>query len=80
MEEKTIEKKEDKVIELKGKVCNCDQLYVRTAPNSKSTYKCIIKKDDVVTVNEKKSTSEWFKVCTKEGVEGFCMKKYITKE
>lgn len=25
-----------------------------------------------------KSTEEWFSVCNTSGIEGFCMKKYIT--
>lgn len=61
-----------------GKVTDCGQLNVRRAPSMNATVMCTIDRDAEVTVDEGKSTAEWYRVCTAAGVNGFCMKKYIT--
>ena len=49
-----------------GRVDNCARLNVRKEPNIKS---------EIVEVA---STEEFYRVKTSDGVEGFCMKDYIT--
>lgn len=70
------EKKEEKI--LKGKVINCARLNVRKKPDIEGTVKCIINNNDIVRIYEDKSTDEWCRVSTKDGVYGYCMKKYIS--
>lgn len=64
-----------------GVVTNCSKLNIRTKPTK------ITKKPNVVRevpsgtqliVDLDKSTGDWYKVCTADGVEGFCMKMYVT--
>lgn len=55
---------------------NCEQLYVRSAPTTNSEPLDIIKRDAVVTIVE--DAGEFYNVCTETGLDGFCMKKFIT--
>lgn len=61
-----------------GKVTDCDKLNVRRAPSLNATVVCQIARNADVTIDEDKSNAEWYSVCTEAGVNGFCMKKYIT--
>ena len=63
---------------IKGVVTGCYKLNVRRAPSANATVICEIPRDAVVIINEKKSKGEWYSVCTEAGIEGFCMKKYIS--
>ena len=61
-----------------GRVADCVKLNVRRAPSVKATVVCVIDRDAEVIIDEGKSNAEWYSVCTTAGVNGFCMKKYIT--
>lgn len=69
------EKKEEKSVF--GRVNNCTKLNVRKRPNSKAEVICVIPVDSIVEII-KGSTSEFYKVHTESGIEGFCMKDFIT--
>ena len=56
----------------------CEQLYVRSEPTANAEPLGIIKRDDIVTIYEDESTEEFYNVCTESGLDGFCMKKFIT--
>ena len=62
-----------------GEVTNCKKLNVRTAPTLKATSKMIVNENDIVEIIESESTDEWFRVCTENGVKGYCMRRYITR-
>lgn len=66
------------VTELIGFVDGCDQLYVREEGNKNSEYITIIKRSDEVVIDLENSTEYFYKVKTSEGVEGYCMKQFIT--
>lgn len=61
-----------------GVVDNCDKLNVRRNPTLSATPLAVINKGDEVQIDAANSTDEWYKVCTANGVEGYCMKKFIT--
>lgn len=61
-----------------GTVTDCVRLNVRRTASLKATIVCEIPRGATVTINERKSTDEWYSVRTAEGDRGFCMKKYIT--
>ena len=69
--------KEPKIVY--GEVTNCKKLNVRTAPTLKATSKMIVNENDIVEIIESESTDEWFRVCTENGVKGYCMRRYITR-
>ena len=69
-----------KAAEVFGKIIDCKKLRVRSEGNSNAEVICDIAEGTLVMVDEEESTNEFYKVCTENGIEGFCMKKYITLE
>lgn len=67
----------EEVTPIKGVVVNCQKLRVRKAASSEAGVLCEIAVDAEVVIDEKKSTNEFYKVCTEAGVEGYCMKQFI---
>lgn len=61
-----------------GVVDGCDQLYVRAEASADSEPLGIIKRDTNVRIYESESTEDFYSVCTESGLEGFCMKKFIS--
>lgn len=61
-----------------GIVTDCTRLNVRKLPNVKAEVLCTVNTSDNLEINEKKSTNVFYKVTTSNGVEGYCMKKYVT--
>lgn len=59
-------------------VCDCQMLNVREKPSKTSTVVGLINCGDEVEVDKEKSTEDFYKVCTSTGVEGFCMKQFIS--
>lgn len=63
---------------VKGVVIGCEVLNVREKPDKVSgTPITTIPKGATVTIDESKSTDDFYKVTTKDDVAGFCMKSFI---
>lgn len=62
-----------------GVVSNCEMLNIRNAPSINSKVATIVNKDTQLTLHEECKSGEWTKVTTPDGVEGYCMSKYISK-
>ena len=60
-----------------GVVTDCLKLNIRKEPNKNSDPVCVIDALSELVIDLKASTFNWFKVETKDGVEGFCMKKFV---
>lgn len=60
-----------------GTVVDCTSLNVREKPSVTADVVCTITNGVTVEVDETESTTEFYKICTEIGEEGFCMKKYI---
>lgn len=60
-----------------GKVAGCKNLNVRKDPSSEADVLGTIPADSEVMIDESESTSDFYKVYTESGTEGFCMKQYI---
>lgn len=69
---------EEVVTTAMGVVAGCSKLNVRKNPNPVAQPLCVIAEGTEVMVDFSESTNDWYKVYTKEGVEGFCMKSYIS--
>lgn len=69
---------ESSVVVPVGVVSNCQRLNVRMYPRTESKVLCVIDCDAKVTIDTESSTDTFYKVSTVDGIEGFCMKKYIT--
>ena len=72
----------DEIVEetesLIGVVSGCAKLNIRKEPNITSEPVCIVPEKSVLLIDQDLSTEEWYKVYTEAGMEGFCMKKYVT--
>lgn len=71
-----VETEEPKYFE--GVVANCSKLNVRTNPKTDAKVECVIPEGTVVVIFPDKSNDEWVNVVTEAGVEGYCMKKFIS--
>lgn len=65
---------------LTGKVVGCTCLNMRNANNIDAKIVAVIGAGSIVTINESKSTPDWYYVTNEDGVEGFCMKPYIVEK
>ena len=70
--------KVEEAVQTVGFVDNCECLRVRKESNVDSEELCIINKLSEVVIDLDNSTDYFYKVTTSEGVEGYCMKKFIT--
>ena len=62
---------------VKGVVADCKKLRLRKEPNLESEVLVLLNNGDSVTVDLDKSTEEWIKVSTENGIDGYCMRKFI---
>lgn len=60
-----------------GVVLNCPKLNIRKEPNTNADVVFVADNSTELVIDEFTSTEDWFSVCTDNGIEGFCMKKYI---
>ena len=72
------------VVEVKrpmiGVVVECSSLNIRSKTSINSEIIATVKAGTELLINEDESVSEWYKVCTEAGIEGFCMRKYVSVE
>lgn len=61
-----------------GIVTDCFSLNVREKPNKNAAIISELKVSSEVMIDEEGSTRDFYKICTATGIEGFCMKKFIT--
>jgi uncharacterized protein YgiM (DUF1202 family) len=75
----TVAEEQDTKMDIIGVVTNCQRLNVRSAPSSDADIICSIPANTVVTItDDSEEIHPFYKVCTAFGVEGFCIKLYIT--
>lgn len=76
--EEIIEESVPEPMLVEGIVVDCSSLYVRSEPTVDSEPLGTIKCDTNVRIYESESTDDFYSVCTETGLEGFCMKKFIS--
>lgn len=64
--------------EIAGIVTNCVRLNVRKEPYFDADILCTIDVSTNLIIDEEESTDEFYKICTSAGIEGYCVKTYIT--
>lgn len=68
-----------KVVEPKeAVVTDCLKLNVRKDPSTSSEVICEVNASTHLMVYEAESTEEFYRICTSAGIEGYCMKKFVT--
>ena len=63
--------------EVIGKISGFEKLYVRKEASKDSEPVGIITSETVLTIDEENSTEDFYKVTTNEGLEGYCVKKFV---
>ena len=61
-----------------GVVSDCKQLNIRKEPSIDADKICVVSAGALLVIEPDKSTDEWYKIYTEAGIEGFCMKKFVT--
>ena len=61
-----------------GHVVGCTRLNVRKTPNIRANVMCEIECGSEVEIDDNDSTLDFYKILTASGVEGYCVKKYIS--
>ena len=61
-----------------GIVSGCAKLNIRNAPSLNGNVICTVNENTKLMLILEESTAEWYKVCNSAGLNGFCMKKYVT--
>ena len=61
-----------------GFVTGCVKLNVREKPETNSDVICIIKLGDKIIIDNNYYNKDYYKVYTVSGIEGYCVKKYIS--
>ena len=74
----TEEVKETKPEPKIGIVTDCIKLNVRKNPNPNAEIICEVSAATDLMIDEEQSTDIFYKVFTAAGVEGYCMKKFVT--
>lgn len=69
---------EEKAAVYIGKVRDCDKLNVREEPTINAKVLCKLDKTSEVEIDKTNSTKEFYKIRTTSGVNGYCMKKYLS--
>lgn len=61
-----------------GVVSGCAKLNIRKSPSPNGNVICTVNENTKLMIILEESTAEWYKVCNSAGLNGFCMKKYVT--
>lgn len=63
---------------ISGKVAYCKSLNIKRKPISSSDIVCVLNTGSKLDVDIGRSTNEWFKVVTESGIEGYCMRSFVS--
>ena len=63
---------------LVGYVSGCTKLNIREEAYPGAKVLCIVPEKAVLLIDASESTTEWYKIYTESGMEGYCMKKFVT--
>lgn len=61
-----------------GTVMDCSSLNIRAKSNINSEIIATVKAGTELLIDKDESVNDWYKVYTETGIEGFCMKKYVS--
>lgn len=63
---------------LGGTIANCSKLNVRSKPSTEAEVLTVLEAKSEVLIDPARSTTEWLKITTASGVDGFCMRKFVS--
>lgn len=62
---------------VKGTVANCTKLNIRTKASADAAVIRVLNAGTKVDINVNKSNAEWLSVRTPDGINGYCMRKFV---
>ena len=60
-----------------GVVYNCEKLNIRKSASKDSDVVAVVDAGSELLIDSKKSTYNFYKVCTASGIEGYCMSEFV---
>lgn len=63
-----------------GVVSDCNKLNIRSGADKNSNVEAVVPVDTKLQIDLEKSTNDWYSVCTEAGIEGYCMKMFVSIE
>lgn len=61
-----------------GVVVNCSKLNIRVKPSTDSDVLTALNVGSEVMIDNTRSTTEWLKITTAAGIDGFCMRRFVS--
>lgn len=61
-----------------GIVTNCLRLNVRKTPSPTAEVLCTVDAKHDLVIDMDESTDDYYKICTEAGIEGYCVKYFVT--
>ena len=61
-----------------GVVTGCAKLNVRRRPSLTADVVCVVDENSPLVIDVDDPSSEWYKIFTESGFNGYCMKKYVS--
>lgn len=62
---------------ISGVIDGCDRLNIRSEASKTSDIIGTITKEDTLVIDENKSTEDFYKVTTSNGLDGYCVKQFV---
>ena len=60
-----------------GVVSGCRLLNIRLRPDLEAPILCFVRCESELTVDLQESSSDWLRVCSADGVKGYCLARYV---
>lgn len=60
-----------------GIVTGCRLLNIRRRPDLEAEILCFVRCESEITIDTSESSTEWLKVRNSDGIEGYCMARYV---
>ena len=65
-------------VEPKTGIVTANKLNIRSLPSANASVAAVVDKNAQLMLDPEYETVEWYKVYTASGIEGYCMKKFVT--
>lgn len=63
---------------MEGVISDCAKLNIRSAPSMDAEIVTVLYAGTKLMIDPEQVDDDWYSICTLHGIEGFCMKKFVT--
>ena len=60
-----------------GIIANCNKLNIRVKPATDAEVLVVLDAGSKIEIDPARSTNDWFKITTVDGIKGYCMRKFV---